>query len=166
MKWRMAHDHYSETVVASLPSTLCRDVSARLIQLPYVDTDSEFIDIISSQPYAFSTMHALREVVGGSKSKKRRKRLLKLASDATVQLWSADPVAVNVLATLLSTNYRQWAPEPKVVASLQSLGAREIDTGNYDRIASVEPLAFALSAIGLDDLHRRILERRITNSEW
>ena len=59
-----------------------------------------------------------------------------------------------------------WRPTELVLSKLEQLCDDAIRTGDWSRVGSVEPLAFALGAKEHHNIHRRVLERLVEEHHW
>lgn len=139
------------------------DQSERLIEVPYATTAFKLFEIIAPQPYNYSTASALREHILQAKEPAR---ILELAADVIPSVWGSHANIAGILSTLLSINCNIWQPSEPVLSKLERLCDYAVESGDWSRIAAVEPLAFALGAKGNYGVHRRVLERLIEESHW
>jgi hypothetical protein len=139
------------------------DRSAALIEFPYAATTYKLFEIIEPQAYDFATTASLHELLYQAREPTR---LLNLASEVVPGIWGTHPKIAGILSTLFSNAVDLWQPSPGLLAKLEQLCNNAIQAGDWSQVASVEPLAFALSAKGCRDVHRRLLERLINESHW
>ena len=139
------------------------DQSAQLIELPHATTAFKLFEIVAPQPYAYPTTAAVRELVQRAE---QPGRLLGLAAEVIPNIWNTHANIAGILSTLLSTAVELWQPTESMLAKLEELCDSAIQGGDWSRVASVEPLAFALGAKGHHDVHRRVLERLIEERHW
>jgi len=139
------------------------DRSAVLIDLPHAETALKLFEVISPQPYTFATTSSTRSLL---KSAGRPSRILALAPEVIIETWNSHPNVAGILATLLSNNMDMWRPQPVVISKLQDLCTKAIASGDWLKVAAVEPLAFAMSGKGYPDVHRAVLERLIGEPHW
>lgn len=145
------------------PNSGLPDQSAQLIELPHVATAFKLFEVILPQQYTYPTTDALRKLV---KQVEQPGPLMDLAAEVIPEIWETHANVAGILSTLLSTAVELWQPESLVLSKLESLCSRAIQTGDWSRVASVEPLAFALGAKGRHNIHRRVLERLIEERHW
>lgn len=139
------------------------DQSAQLIEFPYATTAFKLFEIVAQQPYSYPTTAALRELI---RRAGKPVRLLKLAAEVIPSIWNTHANVAGVLSTMLSNNLDLWQPTELLLSKLEQLCDGAIRSGDWSRVASVEPLAFALGAKGHWSIHRRVLERLIEESHW
>lgn len=139
------------------------DLSAQLIEFPYATTVFKLFEIVAPQPYTYPTTAALRELIHRAG---QPVQLLGLAAEVIPSIWESHANVAGILSTMLSTNADMWQPTEILLLKLEQLCDRAVQSGDWSRIASVEPLAFALGAKGHLDIHRRVLERLIEESHW
>jgi len=139
------------------------DQSAVLIEIPYVTTNYKLFEVIERQIYTYPTTAALRDLL---RAADQPSKLLDLVPDVIIGTWESHPNVVGILSTLLSNNIDYWQPTPQVLAKLEELCDGAINGNDWTRVASVEPLAFALSAKGRRETHRTLLERLVNDTHW
>jgi hypothetical protein len=139
------------------------DHSKLLIDFPYVQTTFKLFEIIHPQPYNYPTASALRDLIVTSPL---GPRVLNLIPEVIVGTWESHPNVAGILATLLSNATQHWHPAPQIVEKLRDLCASAILTDDWSRVASVEPLAFAIASRGSSDMQRRVLERIVSSTNW
>lgn len=139
------------------------DRSLLLLDFPHASTSYELFNTIKPQPYTFNTTSALRDMLRNAESPNR---MLALAAELIIETWASSPDAVGVLSTLLSNNIDYWQPSPIVLDKLEQICRGPIDIDEWNRVASVEPLAFALAGQGRGDCHRKLLERLVVGEKW
>lgn len=157
---RIREDAAERALHTSKSST---DLSAQLIEFPYAATTFKLFEIVAPQPYTFPTTAALRELIQRAG---QPVQLLELAAEVIPSVWETHANVAGILSTMLSTSADLWQPAEALLLKLEQLCDRAVQSGDWSRIASVEPLAFALGAKGHTDIHRRVLERLIEESHW
>lgn len=139
------------------------DRSAILVDLPHAHTALQLFEIISPQPYTFSTTSATRNLL---REAERPSQILDLASEVIIATWDTHPNVAGILATLLSTNIETWQPSRTQMTKLRTLCAKAINSDEWAKVAAVEPLAFAISGKGFTTVHRKVLERLVNAAHW
>lgn len=139
------------------------DPSALLIEFPYVETANKLFDIIRPQSYNYQTASALHELIIASPA---GARALNLAPDVIIGTWDTHPNVAGILSTLLCNAIELWHPTPEVLTKLQGLCRSAVEADDWSRVASVEPLAFAIAAQGSKDMQAQILERIVFSTNW
>lgn len=139
------------------------DQSAQLIEFPNATTVFKLFEVVAPQPYTYPTTAALRELIQRTG---QPIRLLELAAEVIPNVWDTHANVAGILSTMLSTNVDLWRPTEILLSKLEQLCDGAIESGDWSRVASVEPLAFALGAKGRPSVHRRVLERLIEESHW
>ena len=139
------------------------DRSAVLIDLPHAETALKLFEVVAPQAYTFATTSSTRTLL---KSAKQPSRILDLAPEVIIETWNSHPNVAGILATLLSNNIDLWRPEPAIISKLQDLCNIAINSGDWMKVAAIEPLAFAISGKGYPDVHRAVLERLINEPHW
>jgi hypothetical protein len=84
------------------------------------------------------------------------------------EIWNDNVDLAGIVSTLLAAPGQEfWEPTDRVLlAELERLCASEIDKGDFTRVRSVEPLAFALAIQGCGSIYMRCLERLLNGSYW
>ena len=139
------------------------DQTGLLVEFPYAATRYKLFEVLAPQAYTFPTTSALRDLL---RSAEEPSRLLDLASEVIAETYESHPNVAGILSTLLSNNIAYWKPPPAVLQKLEHLCEAAIEASEWTRVASVEPLAFALAAQGCPDAHRKLLERLIVDTRW
>jgi hypothetical protein len=91
---------------------------------------------------------------------------LELTAVVIPDVWNTHPNVTGILSTTLSNNVDLWQPTELILSKLEELCDRAIGSGDWSKVASLEPLAFALGGKGRYNIHRRVLERLIEESHW
>ena len=139
------------------------DQSARVIELPYADNTYQLFDIIQTQSYTYPTTLVLREQL---RRARHPAHLLNLASQVMVETWCWHPEVAGILSTWLGNNSDVWQPTPAMMDKMKQLCEDEISADNWTRVASTNPLAFALAVKGRPEIYQKVLERTICNRHW
>ena len=139
------------------------DPSAKLVELPFVQTTYKLFELIEGQSYGFRTTCSLRDLLRAGEAPSR---VIDLAAEVVAGVWNDHPNVAAFLSTLLSNNLDLWRPSASLIAKLHQLCDSAIEADDWTRVAQAEPLAFALGAKGAPDVHARLLERLITNPKW
>ena len=142
---------------------LTEDQSARVIELPDADNTYQLFDIIQTQSYTHPTTLILREQL---RRARRPAYLLKLASRVMVETWHSHPQVAGILSTWLGNNSDVWQPTPALMDKMERLCESEISADDWTRVASTNPLAFALAVKGRPKIYQQVLERTICNRHW
>jgi hypothetical protein len=140
-----------------------QDQSACVLELPFVDNPYQLFNIIQTQPYTYSTTEALR---GQLRRARQPTHLLKLASQVMIETWRSHPEVAGILSTWLGNNSDAWQPTPTMKDKMELLCEGEIRADDWTRVASTNPLAFALAVKGRPEIYRKALERTICNRHW
>ncbi len=144
-------------------STADDDSSTALIEFPYVETELRLIEIISPQPYNYSTASSLHNLLAESPV---GPGVLELVPEVIISIWDTRPDVAGILATVLCNAINLWHPTPQLLNKLRDLCRKALDSDDWSRVASVEPLAFAIAAQGETEMHRIILDRIVSSSQW
>jgi hypothetical protein len=140
-----------------------QDQSACVLELPLVNNPYQLFDIIQTQPYTYSTTEALRRQL---RRARRPAHLLKLASQVMVETWRWHPEVAGILSTWLGNNSDVWQPTSAMKDKMELLCESEIRADDWTRVASTNPLAFALAVKGRPEMYQKALERTICNRHW
>ena len=145
------------------PASDLSDQSARLIEFPHANTAFKLFEIVQRQPYTYPTTAAIRELVQRAEE---RFRIMNLTAEVILGVWETHANVAGILSTLLSTASDLWQPTELQLSKLEDLCNRAVQAGDWCRVASVEPLAFALGEKGRHAVHKRVLERLIEERHW
>lgn len=137
--------------------------SSQLIEFPYVVTTGKLLDLLNLETYDFTTALKLQNMLPLSPS---YQRLLGLVPDVIIHTWDTHPNVAGLLATLLCNVSDHWHPTERVMAKLDELCIMALNADDWTRVASVEPLAFALGAQGRTDTQRKVLDRIVSGTQW
>ena len=121
------------------------DGSASIIDLPHAETAFKLFEIISPQPYTFATTSATRDLLTLFES---GSHILDLAAEVIIGTWDSHPNVSGILATLLSNNIELWQPTPEIISKLEDLCVNAIKSDEWTKVATIEPLAFAIAGKG------------------
>jgi hypothetical protein len=139
------------------------DQSARVIELPYADNTYQLFEIIQTQSYTHATTLVLREQL---RRARQPARLLNLTSRVMVETWHSHPEVAGILSTWVGNNSDVWQPTPAMMDKMEQLCESEISADDWTRVASTNPLAFALAVKGRPEIYQKVLERTICNRRW
>jgi hypothetical protein len=139
------------------------DRAAQLIEFPYATTPYELFEIVEPQPYTYLTTTALRELIHGAG---QPSHIVGLAAELIPSIWNSNPNVAGILSIMLGSFGEMWQPADQLVSKLEQLCDGAIRSGDWSRVASIEPLAFALGAKGSLDIHRRLVGRLIEEPHW
>jgi hypothetical protein len=140
-----------------------KDESNLLLEFPYVQTQQRLVEIISPQPYTFATASTLHTYIVASPS---GNRVLDLVPEVIIALWDVRPDVAGILATLLCNTINLWHPTGAVLEKLGDLCRSALSSDDWSRVASTEPLAFAIAAQGDVETHKLMLERIVSSGHW
>lgn len=134
-----------------------------LIEFPYVVTSEKLVDIIRPQAYSYQNALTLHDLLVDSPF---RERILELIPEVIIHTWDCHPDIAGLLATLLCNIIELWHPSSSVMTKLDELCGKALRADDWTRVASVEPLGFALAAQGRSETQKRVLERIVSPSHW
>jgi hypothetical protein len=83
-----------------------------------------------------------------------------------VETWSSYPEVAGILSTWFGNNSDVWQPTPTMKDKMEQLCEGEISADDWTRVASTNPLAFALAVKGRPEIYQKALERTICNRHW
>lgn len=95
-----------------------------------------------------------------------RARILNFAGEILLDTCEHDPNKAGAMATLLSQTWNDWRPGKMIIAKLIHVCEEAMRDGNSAMIALVQPLAYALGAIGKLDFYGKWLQTTTTKAPW
>jgi hypothetical protein len=140
-----------------------KDVSIHLIDFPYFKTEEKVIDALYQQPYNYQTASLLHDLVV---TDQKASRVLDLVPVVIVSVWESRPDVAGILATLLCNTINLWHPTTQILDKLSDLCDSALESDDWLKVASVEPLAFAIAAQGKMEVHKVILDRIVSSTPW
>ena len=144
-------------------SKTAEDHSATLVEFPYIATTEKLFEVSIHQPYRYPVAMAMRDLIVASGP---RPRVFDLIPEVIVGTWHIHPNVAGLLATLLCNTIHYWHPSAQVLEKLEALCRAAIRADDWSRVASVEPLAFALGTKGRLEIQKKILERIVSAKRW
>jgi nucleoside phosphorylase len=152
--------HVSVHGVASDPPF---DSTGRLLDLPYVRSASELVDIIRTQAYTYTTTAELRARLGTSS---HPDKVLRIGTSVIAELAGSDSATASIIGNLVSTNRAIWQPSRRELLRLEDLCNRALRFETIHSLLWLEPVAFALAAKRRPNAHRRFLQLLLEDVDW
>lgn len=139
------------------------DTSARIAEIASIRPNDEgrLFEIVSAQPYNFSSSSNLRERYLESVDPSA---LLDTSAKIILSA-SRDSVTSGLLATMLSTVTDSWRADPSLLIELARFSDRALDS-EPALIGIVEPLVFAIARHNMRQQHAKYLRTVMHDQDW
>ncbi len=95
-----------------------------------------------------------------------RARVLNAATEILLDGWKHNAGKSGKMATLLSQTSKDWKPAEETVGTLVTICERAMKKDDSARVATVQPLAYALGAIGKLDFYGKWLQTTTMKAPW
>lgn len=121
-------------------------------------------DAIKKLGHTADSVRIMRESLPAEKE--QRTRVLNFAADILLDGWGHNSAKSGTIATLLSQTWNDWQPTEEVIDQLVAACERAMKKGDAVRVATVQPLSYALGALGKLEFYGKWLETITRKTEW